>query len=372
MARPEANLLGMGPTTPRGAEPERSDRDLVLDFKDGCGSAYESIYRRHHERVHMTCLKILKNPADAAEATQETFLKAFKALGRFNGQYQLGAWLAAIARNVAVDQLRARQRSVNVVAGTDDVIHLEDERRSPDAEVADKVDVHLALDELQPLHAEALRLQAVEGMSHKQIAERLRMSAPQVKSLLHRSRHSFKKAWEKASGWALAPLGLSKGWRARHDSTGSLLSVSPATGAVLERFAASAMAAVVAVAGFATTRRAEPVPSGPRPVQAAPEGMREEIDTARLRHAIVSSQPTAEQGPSAIEALEYKVAEILDVDTTIRGELKPEAPETEQRDEGAIPLGQGKRSPLPDDAKRVLRDVEERLGDPTDGADLDI
>src|SRR5688500_17363271 len=90
---------------------ERSDRELVLAFKAGDDAAFDELYRRHHERVAKVCYRFMNNRPDAEEAAQEAFLKAFQALPRFNGQYQVGAWLKRIAANVCVDNLRVKSRT---------------------------------------------------------------------------------------------------------------------------------------------------------------------------------------------------------------------------------------------------------------------
>ena len=87
----------------------RSDRELVLAFQAGNEAAFDELYDRHHDRVARVCFRYMNNRPDAEEAAQEAFLKAFQALPRFNGQYQVGAWLSRIAANVCVDNLRVEE-----------------------------------------------------------------------------------------------------------------------------------------------------------------------------------------------------------------------------------------------------------------------
>jgi RNA polymerase sigma-70 factor, ECF subfamily len=181
------------------------DRDLVVAFKGGVPGAYEEMYRRYSERVQIVCRKMLGSREDANEATQETFLKAYLALPRFNGQYRLGAWLGRIASNVCLDHIRKRGRTAPITLLKDGHEHAATEAGPEDVVVRDVAALR-ALEEIQPLHARALELRNLEGLSHKEIAEQLSMSPMQVKALLHRARVSFKRAWEQASGWALAPL----------------------------------------------------------------------------------------------------------------------------------------------------------------------
>jgi RNA polymerase sigma-70 factor (ECF subfamily) len=252
------------------------DRDLVVAYKGGVPEAYDEMYRRYSARINGVCRRMLNNPEDAREATQETFLKAYQALPRFNGQYKLGAWLARIAANVCVDHIRKRGRGAVMTPLTE---------KHEATQVADSPEDMLATDDpgmrtlahIQPLHARALELRMLEGFSHIEIAEQLNMSPVQVKALLHRARLSFKRAWDNASGWALAPL---LGLRSlAHQSSKDASNIgaqfpawSSTAGPVLaERVAASAMVVVVALSGSgATTSRTEAAESPRTPVAIAP------------------------------------------------------------------------------------------------------
>ena len=63
-----------------------------------------------------------------------------------------------------------------------------------------------AIRDIQPTHARALVMRSLEGLSHREIGERMEMGPGQVKALLHRARRSLRRAWDKAQGWALAPV----------------------------------------------------------------------------------------------------------------------------------------------------------------------
>lgn len=202
-------------TSPRAQAPLRledqspgDDKDLTLAFQGGDDSAYRHIYDRHQARVSNICRRMLFDPADAEEATQETFLHVYKALGRFNGRYQLGAWIARIATNVCLDQIRAGGRRPDEVGG----VELLENHEGP--EVGDPEVLHLreseshgvrkVLGELPPLHRAAIVLREYQGMSYAEMAIALDMSEPQVKALLHRARKGFKRSW-KAPLAALLP-----------------------------------------------------------------------------------------------------------------------------------------------------------------------
>jgi RNA polymerase sigma-70 factor (ECF subfamily) len=244
---------------------DHSDRDLVLAFKSGVPGAYDEMYRRHSGRVARVCTRLLNNSQDAEEATQETFLRAYQALPRFNGQFQLGAWLARIATNVCVDHLRATSRSHLVALPVGDDLP-EPQEGPEDVVVGDHPRLDVAIQEISPLHARALQMRAVEGLSHREIAGHLAMSAPQVKALLHRARNSLRRAWDEAQGWALAPLLSLRSITNRSDhatSTSQLVVTSPQLPALIEK-AAAASAALVLIAfggGSAITTDTAPATS---------------------------------------------------------------------------------------------------------------
>ena len=89
-------------------------------YGDRWAPHYDEIYSRYSARVRSICRRMLGNSADAEEATQETFLRSYKALHRFNGQYQLSAWLSRIASNICVDHLRQRSRHPETTVQTED------------------------------------------------------------------------------------------------------------------------------------------------------------------------------------------------------------------------------------------------------------
>jgi RNA polymerase sigma-70 factor (ECF subfamily) len=234
------------------AVPDWPDRDLVVAFKAGERWAYDEMYRRYGARVEGICRRMLGNVEDAHEATQETFLKAYQGLPRFNGNYKLGAWLSRIAANVCLDQIRSRSRRATLVP-----LANEDAARDLDLGPEDLVGTgdraFTTLDEIQPLHAQALALRAIEGMSHKEMADRLDMTPQQVKALLHRARDSFKRAWENASGWIAAPVlalrFLSTGEKSGPAGAHMVVMSSSASPLLAEKVAASAIVVAAALSG---------------------------------------------------------------------------------------------------------------------------
>ena len=80
---------------------ELDDKMLVLDFQAGQPAAFVEIHRRYSPLAKHVCKRFLPNAQDADEAFQETMIRVFQGLFRFNGQFALQPWIARIATNVS-------------------------------------------------------------------------------------------------------------------------------------------------------------------------------------------------------------------------------------------------------------------------------
>lgn len=308
------------------------DRDLVVAYKGGVPEAYDEMYRRYNARIQGVCRRMLGNPEDAREATQETFLKAYQALPRFNGQYKLGAWLSRIASNVCVDHIRRRTRSA-VMTPLDENHETTDFELGPEDVVVRDVPALSTLETIQPLHARALKLRNLEGFSHKEIADQLGMSPMQVKALLHRARVSFKRAWDNASGWALAPIVGIRSLMHHGSKDASNISAQlpawtqTATPILAERFAASAMVVVVALSGSTAASSSTDIQNysvSPAQVASAPFAGAER-ETALPEEAAASSESA---GKSTL------VAEVETLLEEVRDTAEPKDDEKKESDKG--------------------------------------
>ena len=200
------------------------DEAMATAFKRGDRDAYHVIYRRYEARVEGVCRRMLRDGEDAREATQETFLRVYQGLGRFNGRYQLGAWIARIAMNVCLDHIRSRKRRP-VMSLVDEVpeAKLRTFENGPEDALLSSTESQLVretLASLPDLHRAAMVLREYEGLSYAEIAEALAISDAQVKALLHRARSRFRKSWERAAVSALLPWRIFQRVRARasHDN----------------------------------------------------------------------------------------------------------------------------------------------------------
>lgn len=349
-------------TTP----PFASDRELVQAFQEGRRDAYDEIFRLYSPRIRRVCSRMLKNPQDVDEATQETFLKAYQALGRFNGQYQLGAWLSRIASNVCLDQIRARSRNAVQVSLSDEHEAAGTERGPEDIVVGEHPRIHEAIAEIQPLHAQALKLRALRGLSHREMAGELHMTPAQVKALLHRARSSFRRAWDKAEGWALAPVVAVRGFfseRSTSEASSNFIGITPTLSPMLvERVAASAVIVAVALSGAPTQpegsrppeRRAPSVVAAPpaddAPVKPPVTPSRDGVE----QDTIVAQEPARREPVASEPDPVTKVLEAVGEQSTKLPKERDDDDGDDDEDDDELGLGE----PGPASAKPVVRKVK--------------
>jgi RNA polymerase sigma factor (sigma-70 family) len=174
-----------------------SDRDCVVLSRGGSREAQTELVERHMSSVYRLCLKLLRSRDDAADATQEVFVRAFSALPTFDIDRSFRAWLCAIAWNFVRDQSRrAKHRAARPISG--EVSEPPDRRqaspleRAVERERADFLDE--ALGRLEPPVKALLVLREMEGLSYEEISELFGCSLGTVKSRIHRARMELKNA----------------------------------------------------------------------------------------------------------------------------------------------------------------------------------
>lgn len=168
-----------------------TDEQLIDAVQNGSVRAFEVIVQRYRPSLVRECHRILSDWQEAEEASQDTLLKAQAALARFEPRGTLRAWLGAIARNSCRDLLRRRTRRLPVSVGGEEACDANDPQRLLlDGDVV----IQEAIDLLDPLHAQALRLR-LGGFGHDDIATQLGLTPAKVKALLHRARVALRKQY---------------------------------------------------------------------------------------------------------------------------------------------------------------------------------
>ena len=176
--------------------PRLSDEELARLTANGDERAFSEILTRHQDAVYGFGLRMLKHPQEAEDAAQETFLRFFKAAGRYKARASLRTYLLRIMKNLCIDFYRKKRPEP-----------MEDlpEPREPDTPL-DLLEGAIARDLLEkaveglpPNQQTALLLRHTEKMSYKEICEVMELSQGAVESLLVRARKALRQALEESS-----------------------------------------------------------------------------------------------------------------------------------------------------------------------------
>jgi RNA polymerase sigma-70 factor (ECF subfamily) len=169
---------------------ELDDNTLAKLAAKGDIDAFNELYRRHNLYPYKVALIILKNPVDAEDAAQDTFLDAFKYLHSFRGDSQFKSWLCSIAIEKAWKNIRKRDRLPIVEIDDEETFKIANAKTS--TSILDAIVIQDILQRLPRGYRAVLILHDVEGYKHPQIAELLGCTEGTSRSQLHKARLKFR------------------------------------------------------------------------------------------------------------------------------------------------------------------------------------
>lgn len=170
---------------------------IVRKVLGGDANAFETLVLEYEKNVYNIALRMTGNSEDAADMTQEAFIKAYNSLQSFRGDSKFSVWLYRIVSNVCLDFLRSKNRrptvslSVEDDDGEDAQLDVADESQSPELLLDRKLtrdSVRRGLDSLPPDYRQILLLREIQGLSYDEIAHALSLEVGTVKSRIFRAR----------------------------------------------------------------------------------------------------------------------------------------------------------------------------------------
>lgn len=190
-----------------------SESDIICRAKEGDKKAFDKLVCLYQQKIYYTALKILKNPEDAMDATQEAFINAYRHIGDFEGTAQFSSWLHRIAVNVCLGRLRKNEIPIDDAASQllqnhtneDGDFVAYDNSPSPLIEDLDgepareffRIElteiIKSAVAQLSPDYQHIVIMRCVEEMSHQEIASVLEINEGAAKTRMLRARRLLKK-----------------------------------------------------------------------------------------------------------------------------------------------------------------------------------
>lgn len=167
----------------------RSDIEaLIAQVSLGNRQAFSDLYDATSAKLFGVCLRVLKNRAEAEDALQDVYVRIWQKAGRFvPGTYSPMTWLITLARNLAIDRLRARKAPARDV---EEMYDLRDTGPTPEAAAiagSELERIRACLDELEPDRAAAVKGAYLDGDTYADLAERHDVPINTMRTWLRRS-----------------------------------------------------------------------------------------------------------------------------------------------------------------------------------------
>ena len=191
-------MHGTALTTATTLSDGMADTDLAARAASGDDAAFERIMRRHHRLLFRTARSILKSDAEAEDALQEAYLRAWRSLGSFRSEARLSTWLVRIVINESLGRLRRRGAQVLALDATIDLadISMEDvmednpddrpERAAMRSEL--RAMMEACIDALPEAFRTVFMLRAVEELSVEEVSAALGLPEATVRPRFFRAR----------------------------------------------------------------------------------------------------------------------------------------------------------------------------------------
>ena len=177
-----------------------SEPEVIQRAREGDRTAFEYLYRMHSRRVYAVCLRMLADPTEAEDLTQEAFLLLFRKIHTFRGESAFSTWLHRLAVNLVLMHLRKKRLPTISIEATPDP---DSETGLPGIDIGapdlllegsiDRINLARCIAQLPAGYRTIFVLHDIHGYQHNEIAEILGRSAGDSKSQLHKARTRLRK-----------------------------------------------------------------------------------------------------------------------------------------------------------------------------------
>ncbi len=169
------------------------DTELARRCQGGDAGAYAELVHRHRGMVYRVARAIMGCADDAHDVAQDALVRAYEAIGTYNGRHEFGAWLRRITVNRAISKLRERRRVARLLTAGPPATQPHPADNPADSASARELEEHLrrAIERLPLKQRLAITLFALEDMSLAETGEAIGCSVSAVKAHVHRARRKL-------------------------------------------------------------------------------------------------------------------------------------------------------------------------------------
>lgn len=185
-----------------------TEAEAIAQAKDGDVTAFEYLYKAYCKRVYGVCLRMIRNPAEAEDLTQQAFLQVFRKIGTFRGESGFATWLHSVTVNIVLMHLR-RKKPTELLAEPWDPADTNgsDSRELGSADASmlgaiDRLNLKRAIRKLPSGYRRFFLLHDVIGYQHNEIAGLLGCSTGCSKSQLRKARKRLRQLLQGEQGRA--------------------------------------------------------------------------------------------------------------------------------------------------------------------------
>ena len=176
-----------------------NEQQAIALAQRGDHAAFEYIYNAYRRRVYSVCLRMIRNPAEAEDLTQQTFLQLFRKIATFRSEANFSTWLYRVTVNVVLLHMRHRKPAAAMVEDLEQYTAKDEGKpqHGPGgaslSSLVDRLNLRRAISRLSPGCKRQFLLYHVLGYKHSEIAELLGCSIGSSKSQLHKARKRLRR-----------------------------------------------------------------------------------------------------------------------------------------------------------------------------------
>lgn len=176
---------------------EKTDGELILDFKGGNQQSFEELIKRYSNKAYSLAARLTRNAEDAEEVLQDVFVTVFRKIDGFEGKSSFSSWLYRVTVNAALMKLRKKRQNQTVLVDDmqpqtkEAIINKKCENSDCDSITLRNQIFDVLEDAIQKLpddYRPVFILRDVDGLTSREVSKILDLTVPAVKSRLHRSR----------------------------------------------------------------------------------------------------------------------------------------------------------------------------------------